>query len=127
MSKSKTTPLRVIQVVVHGQGSTNAEFEILRNDGSVDEYYSIDGDFPKHKTTDQPIAKERESFGKTLMELWGIASFEKDPDDEDFRIRENSLDSITRESSRNTEISLEECTTTFSKSLPKSKTTDLLF
>lgn len=82
MSKSKTTPLRVIQVVVHGQGSTNAEFEILRNDGSVDEYYSIDGDFPKHKTTDQPIAKERESFGKTLMELWGIASFEKDPDDE---------------------------------------------
>lgn len=85
MSKSKTPPVRrakIVQVVVHGQGSTNAEWEIIWSDGWVDEYYSTDGDFPKHKTTDQPIAKERESFGKTLMELWGVASFEKDPEDE---------------------------------------------
>lgn len=79
MHKDKSKIIDYVEV--RGQGTINADFIVGYGDGSVEEFYSIDQEYPRSVEDDSSIEGKRPKFAKLLMTYWSRAAFEFDPDD----------------------------------------------
>lgn len=73
------------QVVLNGVGSINAKWKVIYDDGTMDEFYSVDQESPRSGADDSKLADTDPQLADLLMRYWGQACAEFDPDEDGLR------------------------------------------